>query len=80
MKADWVDEAQEVTQLLVDSPVERIRSSLVSPAVSPAACVRCGHEIPEPRRRAVPGVRLCVECQTVAEFRRRVGYGGYDEN
>lgn len=29
MKADWVDEAQEVTQLLVDSQVERIRSSLV---------------------------------------------------
>ncbi|MGS2691713.1 MULTISPECIES: hypothetical protein [Citrobacter] len=42
MKADWIDEAQEVTQLLVDSQVERIRSSLVSPAVSPAACERCG--------------------------------------
>lgn len=32
MKADWVDEAQEVTQLMVDSQVERIRSSLISPA------------------------------------------------
>ncbi|EPO8269383.1 hypothetical protein LUS60_03735 [Raoultella planticola] len=51
MKADWVDEAQEVTQLMVDSQVERIRSSL-----------------------------MCVECQTIAEFRRRVGYGGHDES
>jgi len=80
MKADWVDEAQEVTQLMVDSQVERIRSSLISPAISSAECERCGHEIPEARRRAVPGVRLCVECQTIAEFRRRVGYGGYDES
>lgn len=75
MKADWVDEAQEITQLMVDSQVERIRSSLISPT----ECARCGHEIPEARRRAVPGVRLCVECQTISEFRRRVGNGGYDE-
>lgn len=61
MKADWVDEAQEVTQLMVDSQVERIRSSLISPAVSPAECELCGHEIPEARRRVLPGVRLCVE-------------------
>ncbi|KSB23353.1 TraR/DksA C4-type zinc finger protein [Rosenbergiella nectarea] len=65
---------------MVDSQVERIRSSLISPAISSAECELCGHEIPEARRRAVPGVRLCVECQTIAEFRRRVGYGGYDES
>ncbi|RKR53689.1 TraR/DksA family transcriptional regulator [Yokenella regensburgei] len=80
MKADWVDEAQEVTPLMVDSQIERIRSSLISPTISPAECERCGHEIPEARRRVVPGVRLCVECQTIAEFRRRVGDGGYDES
>ncbi len=27
------------------------------------ACVECGEDIPEPRRRALPGVRTCVECQ-----------------
>lgn len=26
-------------------------------------CRDCGEEIPEARRRAVPGVALCVECQ-----------------
>jgi len=79
MKADWVDEAQEVTQLMVDSQVERIRSSLISLEISFAECERCGHEIPEARRRVIPGVRLCVECQTIAEFRQRVGNGGHIE-
>ena len=26
-------------------------------------CVLCGEDIPEPRRRALPGVRTCVACQ-----------------
>ncbi|MCG5031484.1 DksA/TraR family C4-type zinc finger protein [Mesosutterella sp. OilRF-GAM-744-9] len=26
-------------------------------------CEECGEEIPEARRRALPGVRLCVRCQ-----------------
>ena len=80
MKADWVDEAQEVTQLMVDNQVERIRSLVMSPLVSATECEQCANKIPEARRRAGPGVRLCVECQTVAEFRGRVGKGGYDES
>ena len=27
-------------------------------------CAGCGDEIPEGRRRAVPGVRTCVTCQS----------------
>lgn len=27
-------------------------------------CEECDEEIPEARREAVPGVRLCVECQS----------------
>ncbi len=29
----------------------------------------CGAEIPMARRRAIPGVRLCVECQDIQERR-----------
>ncbi|MDK2955405.1 MAG: hypothetical protein PWQ57_901 [Desulfovibrionales bacterium] len=32
-----------------------------------ACCEACGAAIPEARRRAVPGVRLCVSCQQEAE-------------
>ena len=27
-------------------------------------CEECDASIPEPRRKAVPGVRLCIECQS----------------
>jgi len=27
-------------------------------------CAMCGEDIPEGRRRAVPGVRTCVSCQS----------------
>jgi phage/conjugal plasmid C-4 type zinc finger TraR family protein len=30
-------------------------------------CAECGKPIPEARRRAVPGVQLCVACQTETE-------------
>ena len=38
----------------------RIRSRIPSQT-------RCGEPIPEARRRALPGVRLCLECQQEAD-------------
>ena len=32
-------------------------------------CAQCDAEIPEARRKAIPGVRLCVGCQS--EFERQ---------
>jgi len=32
-------------------------------------CVRCGNNIPETRRAAVPGVSHCVKCQSELENR-----------
>ena len=32
-------------------------------------CTECGDPIPEGRRRAVPGVRTCVECQSARDAR-----------
>ena len=32
-------------------------------------CVDCGDEIPEGRRRALPGVRTCVTCQSARDAR-----------
>lgn len=26
-------------------------------------CVECGEDIPEARRRALPGCRTCIDCQ-----------------
>ncbi|HET7674093.1 MAG TPA: DksA/TraR family C4-type zinc finger protein [Gammaproteobacteria bacterium] len=30
-------------------------------------CEECGEEIPPARRKAVPGVRLCIACQAEAD-------------
>ena len=32
-------------------------------------CVECGDEIPEGRRRALPGARTCVRCQSGRDSR-----------
>jgi phage/conjugal plasmid C-4 type zinc finger TraR family protein len=36
-------------------------------------CVECGEEIPEARRRAVPGARTCVHCQSGRDSRMAIG-------
>lgn len=36
-------------------------------------CEECGEKIPEARRRALPGVQLCVECQAYMERVARTG-------
>ena len=33
-------------------------------------CVECGDEIPEARRRALPGTRTCVACQSARDATR----------
>ena len=40
-------------------------------------CEDCGVEIPEGRREALPGVRLCVECQSERD-RHDAPHAGYN--
>jgi phage/conjugal plasmid C-4 type zinc finger TraR family protein len=40
-------------------------------------CANCGAAIPEPRRIAVPGVRLCIACQE-SHDRDTVQFSGYN--
>ena len=40
-------------------------------------CAECGEPIPEARRRAVPGVRLCVACQAEHDRNEEV-FSGYN--
>jgi phage/conjugal plasmid C-4 type zinc finger TraR family protein len=36
-------------------------------------CEQCGEDIPEARRRALPGVRTCVACQSKRDAATRRG-------
>lgn len=57
---------QDQIDASVDDAVQRARSQLVS-GESAVYCEECDSAIPEPRRKAIPGVRLCVACQSALE-------------
>ena len=49
--------------------VAEVRKQLEAQRSQPslAECEECGEDIPEARRAAIPGVRLCIYCQERAE-------------
>ena len=51
--------------------IANVRRALEAQASQPSLthCEECGEEIPEKRQQLVPGVRLCVFCQQLAERR-----------
>lgn len=68
MAGGWTRDGavQDQIDASVKDAVELARSRLPR-GESLTHCEECGNEIPEPRRRAIPGVRLCVTCQAELE-------------
>lgn len=65
--ADECDNAQRTQALYLQTALE---NRMTRPhGASRHACEECGAIIPEARRRAVPGVRLCIACQEEADAR-----------
>ena len=54
---------QDQIDATVEDAVQRARSALPR-GKSLASCEECEVAIPDARREAVPGVRLCVTCQS----------------
>jgi len=54
---------QDQIDASVQDAVERARGRLPS-GKSLSRCEECDAAIPEARREAVPGVRLCISCQS----------------
>lgn len=54
---------QEQIDSTVEDAVRRARSNMPQGA-SRKTCEECGEPIPQARRKAVPGVRLCIACQS----------------
>lgn len=53
---------QEQIDASIEEAIERARSHLPQ-GESLRECEECGAAIPEGRRKAMPGVRLCIACQ-----------------
>lgn len=67
--ADEIDIAQQYEHEERERHILNARSKPTS--VSRLTCGCCGARIPEARRIAVPGVGLCVTCQSISESKNK---------
>lgn len=78
MATGWAGDGavQDQIDATVKDAIKRARSQLPSgPGLE--HCEECDAPIPEARRKAVPGVRLCVACQE-AHDRDQAATSGYN--
>ena len=78
MATGWAQDGavQEQIDATISDGIKRARAKLPKgPSLS--HCEECEAAIPEARRLAVPGVRLCVACQEAAD-REDAAFSGYN--
>jgi len=65
---------QDQIDATVEDAVKRARSNIPR-GESLRKCEECDADIPEARREAVPGVRLCVACQSERDEKEKAAGG-----
>jgi len=78
MATGWAHDGavQDQIDATIKDGIKRARSQLPKgPGL--AACEECGAKIPKARRQAMPGVRLCVQCQEARDREEKV-FSGYN--
>lgn len=78
MATGWAGDTavQDQIDATIEDAVKRARSHMPK-GPSLEHCEECDKPIPEARRKAVPGVRLCVACQEEAD-REEASFSGYN--
>ena len=73
MAGGWAKDGavQEQIDASIADEMARLRAKRGPVGESLTECAECGEEIPEARRTALPGVKLCVDCAS-----ERDGRGG----
>ncbi|HEV7441403.1 MAG TPA: DksA/TraR family C4-type zinc finger protein [Steroidobacteraceae bacterium] len=82
MATGWAGDGavQDQIDATVKDGISRAQSraqSRLSQGPSLTHCAECGASIPEARRKAMPGVRLCISCQD-AHDRADAAFSGYN--
>lgn len=64
MATGWAKDGavQDQIDATIEDAVKRVRATMPQ-GPSRNECEECGEVIPDARRKAIPGVRLCVNCQ-----------------
>jgi phage/conjugal plasmid C-4 type zinc finger TraR family protein len=78
MATGWAGDTavQDQIDATIEDAVKRARSQMPR-GPSLERCEECDTIIPEARRKAVPGVRLCIACQEAAD-REEASFSGYN--
>ncbi len=78
MATGWAGDGavQDQIDATIKDAIQRVRAKTPKGA-SLKHCEECDAAIPEARRKAVPGVRLCVACQE-AHDRQDTAFSGYN--
>jgi phage/conjugal plasmid C-4 type zinc finger TraR family protein len=78
MATGWAGDGavQDQIDATVKDAISRVKSQLPQ-GPSLAHCAECGGEIPEARRKAIVGVRLCLSCQSEHD-RDLAKFSGYN--
>ncbi len=79
MAGGWAkdDAVTEQIDSTVEDGLARVRSRLPQ-GESRRHCQECDDPIPEARRQALPGVRLCLACQEEADREAASDFSGYN--
>jgi len=77
MAGGWARDGavNEQIEASIQDELERMKARRGPVGESATLCVECDEPIPEARRQAVPGVKLCIECQRGRDA-RPVARGG----
>jgi phage/conjugal plasmid C-4 type zinc finger TraR family protein len=75
MAVGWASDGAVYEQMAdtISDAVQKARQQLPQ-GQSLTECQQCGEPIPEKRRQALPGVKLCRDCQSAKEGSRRSEY------
>lgn len=78
MASGWAndDAVNEQINSTIEDAVARARGEIPR-GESLYECEECGEVIPEARRKAIPGVRLCIACQQEKDSKNSA-YSGYN--
>jgi len=78
MATGWAGDGavQDQIDATIKDGIDRVQSRLAH-GPSLTHCAECGAGIPETRRVAMPGVRLCIACQD-AQDRKVTQHSGYN--
>ena len=71
MATGWAKDGavNEQIEASIAEELERMRAKARPSGESFAECAECGEAIPEARRKALPGVKLCIDCQAERDGR-----------